>query len=139
MTPIDDIRIGNHIALVDYRGPDRCNRGGQPKPMRFDGDPLEVVAISLPFLAVVNGPHLLTIDTRMYDVQKLKPHYVRTVHRFVDSMPSEEEIEARHPDPRRCVRCGERLRHRNDKQTKFEWRLICPNCGNDQTPELVET
>jgi len=89
MTPIDDIRVGMWIAVCGNKhNSDACD---------FLGKPMEVLAVSLPWLCVT-GPR--SIDLRCWEVQRVTPQYVR-------AMQGAKYRRKQRPvdDPSRCPRC----------------------------------
>jgi hypothetical protein len=91
MTAVDDLKVGMFVAIVgDYepkgwREPEMSpffsmcyGEPTKPKP-RATGQPLQIVAISLPFLAVTDGEKKYPIDVRECQLQRLSPAYVRAM------------------------------------------------------------
>lgn len=75
------------------------------------GDWIQVVAISLPFIAIrrLDG-RTRSIDARRWDVQRLSKAYVNA-YRDAGETPTrarKTKPVVEQPDPRTCERCGER-------------------------------
>lgn len=131
MTPIDDLKPGDFIAVVEDKRdlPDCYSRG----MFTFNGLPLEVLAISLPFLAVNDGCTTTSLDVRQWGVRKVNRQYVKAMQ---DASPDlvlprgrkRRKVRKTKPDPKDCPRCGSRMVEKLDKPTSA-WFLTCRMCG----------
>lgn len=131
MTPIDDLNVGDFVAVVGCKRLP-VNAWGQPIEGEYHGKPYRILEICLPFLCVAEGEHVTTIDVRQWEVQRVSKRYAKLMESV--GPRSRRQRKKDKPDPRNCPRCGCRMRqeHLNDN-----WRLICPECKWDGG--LVET
>lgn len=158
MTPEDDLKVGQWIAIVTEivadtsEGPEWSPFGWGHSPRResnVDGRPLRILAISLPFIAVTDGMNRFPIDVRESKVTKLSSSYVKAMarqqlprhqqgrsicetlsaNRFVISEPP-ERISEEKPE-RACPLCGDRLIERHREKV---WFLACRLCGFEGGP-----
>lgn len=128
MTPVENLKIGNFVAVVRSRGTEaRAEEMWSRPQVRYDGEPLEVQAISLPFMAVSNSDgDIFSLDMRDVEVQKLNHRYVAWMQEATGRMEFRESS-GRPESHDGCPRCGGMLRQRltADRQ----WRNICSECG----------
>ena len=140
-TPIDDLKVGQFVAVVGTRqAPPRDWTGVEMEPT-YNGIPWEVVSISLPFLCVSFGGKTVALDTRVLDFVKVSRHYFDGMRGAKCPQARDKARKSRRrqkPDPGRCVRCGELFRQTMSKKTNFVWRKVCPNCGLDGGPVEVK-
>lgn len=154
-TPIDDLKVGMWIAVshTEESGGDmmspfsmfRSNRGVQ-----IDGRPLQIQAISLPFIAVTDGVNRMPLDIRTVEVQKLDKAYVKLLRQNerrqretqtqthgrgqptgIDYWVADNQPEQKEPEKRRdrcCPLCGNWLIERLINETS-DWVLACRECG----------
>jgi hypothetical protein len=146
MTPVDDLKPGMFVAVV-YReeatpppswGPMYIESGSyrtsSSPALGSNGQPLEILAMSLPFICVTDGKHRFAIDVRTTELKKLDPRYVKAM------TEEKREVEFTHtrrrkkkakdsPDSSKCPRCGSRLVQRVCKPGSGEWVDHCPQCG----------
>src|SRR5688572_19986213 len=122
MTPVDDLKDGMFVAICghkiresEYRSPFLFEWTGpvvEPRQPDFDGRPLEILAVCLPFLCVTDGKKRFAIDVRKWDVQRISRRYAEQMQasetegakRFKKRPKKKEK-----PDPGTCPRCGGRL------------------------------
>lgn len=139
MTPVDDIRVGMFVAICQYRGQEQAYPWEGCQEPRFDGAPLEVLEVCLPFLCVTDGRKRFAVDVRLWGVQKVSPKYAAAMQtpesagkaRFLKGKRKKKPK----PDPRSCPRCHTRMVERLIVEvTGNHWRLVCPECGKDSGP-----
>lgn len=144
-TPIDDLRRGDWIAMVGFRGEQEESPFGRQQ-VRFDGSPLRVLEISLPFLAVCDGQgRTFSVDVRDWAVQRVSDRYAEVLHQTQGALREQNKGRLRRrrrrrekPDPLLCPRCGDRLRQFMSRSTDYRFRFVCPTCGFDSGPVLKE-
>lgn len=97
-----------------------------PEDVQFCGTPLLVVAISLPFVCVQDGPQRSTLDLRVWDVQVLGRRYVQAM------LEADGECCQLPPTlgPGQCPQCGAKLIQRYASKDR-NWRTVCPGCDYD--------
>lgn len=85
MTPIDDLKRGDWIAIVG-----RADKPETAKWSESDGFPLQIEEMSLPFLAVWVRDVIKTVDIRWFNVRKVTSRYARIVlaHGVANTRPS---------------------------------------------------
>lgn len=113
MTPVDDLCVGQYVCVSgDKRVTDGC----------ATGEPYKIVAIDLPFIALLNRRGAIDgIDTRVYALKRVSKRYWNV---FVGADYHEDEHVADDNYPR-CVRCGERLVQRS---VTGKWHYYCRQC-----------
>lgn len=144
MTPADDLRVGQHVAVIRVKSTaDGFMNGvyGNPQPPSYDGYPLKILAISLPFVSVSNGREVFGLDVRDIDVKVVNAKYVKAmtsteVLRKIRRRKRKKEK----PDPKLCPNCKEgclveRLIVQAGKPNI--WIAVCTVCGYGSEP--VET
>lgn len=153
MTHVEDIEVGDYIAIVSDRTSAQNMEGnflvGQ-MCQNFDGRPLRVIAVCLPFLCLDSSQG--SVDVRRFGVQKLTKEYVRAWKRSHDNkitFGAEARRKSRKkkqaPDGKFCPRCGgpmvERLILGKEGivlgKSNSVWRIICTSCGHDDGPAKV--
>jgi len=141
MTPIDDLKVGDYVAVVNSKAPCRTDFFGNDRPHEYDGKPFRIQAISLPFLALEWGEHVLSLDVRAHEVQKVSWRYAKALtpngsQEAVLTTPRKKKRRKR--DKSLCPRCGERLIQRltTGVLMKNIWVLVCSNddCGFEAGP-----
>ena len=132
MTPIDSLKVGHWVAVVR----DKTIPEGLPPEVKisYSGQPVNIVAVSLPFLAVFDGEKIDAIDVREYEVQRVSNRYVKAM--LMKPPESSQDGPEGKTDPNACPRCGERLVQRltQRKESQGEWRAFCANCKLDAGP-----
>lgn len=140
----ENLHVGQWIAITDeHRRPQPDLSmpfffGGTPS--RVDGKPLQIKAISFPFLCVSDGHHLFSIDTRAQNVITLHRSYVKLLkgrrqhsedRDYAKWWTGEEKENDDAPEPRCCPMCGERLVERliDSGTPEATWILACRSCG----------
>lgn len=127
-TPVDDLKPGMWLAVVARKfDPPRRSWYAEPEPAVFDGSPAKILAISLPFLCAQCGDHRMSIDLRMYAVQKLNNEYVAaaTGRPFQEIKTGRKKKPKPERDERDCPRCGARM---HQSCVNSVWRYQCPEC-----------
>jgi hypothetical protein len=152
MTPVDDLKPGMFVAIVDredsapepsgftmvYSGFGETSYSRHSSPSS-DGQPLEIIAMSLPFICVTDGKRRFAIDVRTTYLKKLDPRYVKAMTEeqreaeFTATRKRKKRESAEH-DSSRCSRCGGRLVQRLVKPGSGEWLDFCPQCGGGTSP-----
>jgi hypothetical protein len=93
MTPADDLKPGMWVATVGKEQPEEEDSsqfgvfsfnpfGGsshRAEKVRFSGVPMQILAVSLPFICVIGDSKQFAIDLRVVDVQRLNRQYVRAM------------------------------------------------------------
>lgn len=75
-TPIDDISVGDYLVITHINGEFLNRKDNQI----VSGEPLKLLALGLPFLAVLRcDGHRASIDTRVVTVQKVPEEYGRAI------------------------------------------------------------
>lgn len=105
-----------------------------------NGKPLQVVAMSFPFIAVTDGVKRVALDYRRYELRKLDRKYVEAMRgRSVDTRTYEdpsnylvEEPGIARPDGI-ITPSGKRRRKKKEDR-----RGHCPRCGNRMVELLVD-
>lgn len=105
MTPIDDLNEGQWIAIHSEKvtEEDYCQCGCGKRLTRgviADGAPLQVIAISLPFILVEEGDKKYTVDVRRTNVVKLTKKYVKEFNYYL--VKRKEERNERIYTPSHC-------------------------------------
>lgn len=134
MTPVDDLKVGGYVAVVGVKDNDQPEPFGffTPRPKAFDGLPVQITAISLPFVAVKDARgNIGAFDVRTFDLQIVSRRYAEAMQL---AKPKRRRKRKEKPDPQWCVRCGGRLLQRLSKDSKFAWHVVCPECGWDGGP-----
>ena len=144
MTAIDDLKPGMWIAVTGKREEDAPDYqdfpffGGQRKSHVFDGFPLRILAISLPFIAVDRGGSVQSIDVRKFTVTRMNRSYVNVAAEFEPSIKLKRKRRKKEkPDPRACPRCVANIIQRrviSPDPAKQAWFNVCSGCGFDQGP-----
>lgn len=147
-TPIDALKVGDWIALVDLIAEQPTNTFGFRVEAEFNGLPYKIIAIDLPFILVHGMPGKCAIDTRRFQVKRMSREYVKAAFRDCDRLrdtrravkppafaqPRRKREKPQEPDPRDCPRCGERMVQRQSKEEitgDVIWRYKCNYCGFD--------
>lgn len=139
----DELKVGMYVAVTAYKGEEQTTPWGHTyKPtIQFDGEPLKILAKSMPFVSVTDGHKVYAIDWRSWDIQKLSPHYVRAMlvnRQGCQSVTASELMETtgqrrkrkhknKYTGPSVCPRCGG-----NRGQGEGVWRWYCPDCGLEE-------
>ena len=130
MTPIDDLSVGDFVAITKEHAECDCM---ECRNIRYDGNPLLIQAISLPFMLVYDGKGMESIDLRYFEVVKLDKKYVNklikhtrdTLGIAVGRMISSISKELQHTG--KCPRCGTQMeRAEAAENIKI---IACNNCG----------
>lgn len=159
MTPVDDLHVGQWIAVVGHVEQEEADDpwsqmfGGRRKAI-FDGKPLKILAISLPFICVTDGYNRAGLDMREVRVKKLSKSYVEAMslrsqvrervsdveRRFGVTLPVTQDVDPavkqQKEEPKStegmCPICGHKLISR-----KYEgdsaWVFACKECGFEGT------
>ena len=141
---LDDLRVGKWIAIesdaaepVENPFGDYSFFGRQSKKGSLvNGQPLQIKAISLPFLAVTDGNHRFSLDTREVRVCLLDPKYVKAmtqekpVGTKARGVAVPERRRKKKPEPvqerrRACPECGG---HLHEVCQGGDWFFRCPDC-----------
>lgn len=142
-TPIDDLHVGQWIAVVESAEHETDFNPFSmfaPTPRsKVTGQPLKIVAISLPFLAVSDGHRRFPIDVREVQVKKLHKKYVECLkaRQAIEERPNSgptfavaetEKAAEKKPEGKfgLCPVCGDRLIQR---KSTGDWHLACRECG----------
>jgi predicted RNA-binding Zn-ribbon protein involved in translation (DUF1610 family) len=147
MTPLDDVKPGMYVAVAGSRSIEAAPDYSMglfgvaiAKSSHYGGEPLEVLAVSLPFVCVTDGNKRYALDVRDVDLQKLDRKYVREMTANLSRPDSiQERIRKRtsKADPSECPRCGHKCVQRLTKPGSGQWDLHCPQCGLNEQPAPV--
>ena len=120
MTPVDDLNVGDTVAVIN-------NKYHHRKCGDFSGRPWVVVAISLPFLALHDGAEVQSLDVRAWDVKKVSTQYAQAMTGTLETVVVPAVI-----DPYTCLQCGDRYCERMyTVKKKNQWRWWCRTCHHD--------
>jgi len=103
----------------------------------FNGLPLEVLAISLPFVAVTDGHKRFAVDSRQYKLHRVDHSYVRAMAAAVGRGPLTARPKRRRkqkPEAGACPRCFHKMTEVLIMGPNRAWHRICKNCGHDDGP-----
>lgn len=121
----DELKPGKFFVVTDFHNRP-CG-----KVVRLDGYPFKIVALEFPFiLCERHDPTPTCIDFRVMQIKVCCPKYAAAYWRSLGGEKSKSHSETLKEDWPRCVRCGERLRERKEKEG---WKDFCPNC--DEKPK----
>jgi predicted RNA-binding Zn-ribbon protein involved in translation (DUF1610 family) len=133
ITAPEDLKIGQHVAIVKMKIelPECSMPWERPQHIRYDGVPLRILAVSLPFVSVTNGRSVIALDLREVDVRRLTPHYVKQMTSTSEVRSRKQKNKKRKKDARACPRCEGRMIERLIVEAGKEntWVLVCPQCG----------
>lgn len=142
------LKKGDLIALTDFHNEDETPptyeelmMGGQRRARtQFDGKPWRIVSISLPFLLVTDGKKRVSIDTRMWSVQRVSKEYAREwrseeqttetlkkgkkTNDLFKKKPRKEK-----PGLDQCTKCGGKMKQALKGHQVWKW--VCSECGNE--------
>lgn len=154
MTRRDDLEPGQYIAIVDcldVAAYCRFNAYADAyESPKFDGRPLEILAVSLPFLCVTDGIVTFALDLNAWEVQRVTREYAEAMlasrpgaappiptkgKRRKKSVFAQAIAASQQPDPQACPRCGDRMVQ--VLNIGSGWQLICRQCGNNGGPVQV--
>lgn len=131
MTQVDDLKIGMCVVLVGCKT-HMVDAWGREIEPDYNGWPVEILEISLPFLCVTDGQRNFAIDVRRWEVIQVTKRYVEcmrasaveTVQKFTKTKTSRRYKKKPHPND--CPRCGCRMRQKSKGQGEYRW--FCPDC-----------
>ncbi|MEM9827568.1 MAG: hypothetical protein AAF958_13335 [Planctomycetota bacterium] len=140
MTPADSLYVNNWGAIVDSQHELAVAENSKflVPPTVFTGEPVQILAIFLPFLCVRRARSGLndTIDLRRFNVQKLETAYVKAMlanHTEASYLEASERLAEKsvaEPQSKRiCPVCGESMSEVAIIGVRKEWHLNCQNCG----------
>jgi hypothetical protein len=147
MTPVDDLKPKDWVAVTKLDRPEPEGGGygyfgdmfgGRPKrPVTYEGQPLEIQAISLPFISVCDGKQVFAIDVRETQVQRLSRQYVQAMTRPVQQVCSDQQRKRRRkraekPSGVYCAHCGcGKFREIGVANgSNLVWQRVCSRCGS---------
>lgn len=133
MTAIDDLKVGMWIAVTKLHH-EQCESFWGHRPVAYGGEPLRVLAVSLPFICVHDGEKAISLDCRIIEVQKLTPKYVRAMRLIQQAPPQRAKRKRRKRDPMLCprCRCGRLIQRATTQSGEVVWDLYCTQCGYSQ-------
>jgi len=116
MTQIDDLRKGQYVAVTQF-----CVDESEQQLLghvEYSGIPLEVLAISLPFICLRNvlNDTVSAMDVRNRKFQRVTPQYVRQMRKASGNKPLAK-------NEYRCTNCGTSL-----ATNPSEGFMFCPAC-----------
>lgn len=139
MTAVDDLKPGMFVAVTRLKQIEESASdpmefwGHRPQSRVYNGQPLEVLAVSPPFVSVAAQGKVWAFDVRETEVQKLDRRYVRSFEHGTAAIPSakRKRKKKQKPDPSRCPRChaGRLIQRLIVKPAGNEWCLACTQCG----------
>lgn len=136
---LDNMRVGRYVIVREVFASDitvtevngipfvaRANNYMVIPPV--NGAPLEIVSISLPFIAVITPVgELCSIDTRLCELIPASRQYVRAFEDYLSEMESAQIAESAPQPSRLCPMCGSSL---CEKRVGIgSWALHCNQCG----------
>lgn len=136
MTHPEDLRPGQYVALVGCKRDQQVvtKRGGlwiEACDVKFDGMPLKIVSISLPFICVDHPDgDRIGLDIRDWDFKRLSRHYARSM--LAAPTYATQLVKTNAPGPGHCQRCGSKLIQR--RVGDGQWATICPECDGQKPP-----
>lgn len=131
---VDDMKVGHWVVVVEKITVDERFA----MTYTLNGRPWEILAINLPFIAVLSGDCLTSFDVREYRFERCNRRYAEImlqaadqgskIHHYVERREKRKKgtVDASGV-LKRCVNCAERLRQRLDKATR-KWCWVCPRC-----------
>lgn len=138
----ENLHVGNWVTpveVVEYEQPMHPMHPGAapPEPEEYwsrrtaNGMPLQIKAMSWPWLVVCDGERRWAIDSRNVKLVKLNRAYVREAKLIeTEEIQWEEEPASAIEDPGgRCPRCHYPGQPRQVMTIGGGWHLECPNCG----------
>lgn len=130
----NEIKRGIYIVIVKVKKNKVKNTMFGPVEVdwEFDGEPLEVLSVALPFIAVTNGGDRFSLDLRECDVLQVNRQYVEARrdprHFSGKKAVTGKKQRKEKKDSNGCPRCGTRMIQRiREKQNV--WTIVCPTCG----------
>lgn len=139
MTHPENIHVGNWVS-VEPKQVDDSPYFPSHRPLTHlppAGQPLQVRALSLPFVALSDGEQVFPVDTREAELRILHRKYVKTMKDFIvddqgimvvpDTASAPQIREAVVRDTKSCPNCGHRMVER--LQVPSTWILACRQCG----------
>ena len=142
-TPTDDLQPGDFVAVVEDTGIGvEYQDSYSPKPVIdpiYDGIPLEIIAISLPFLCVSNGRRRFGLDIRRYHVKKVNNRYAKEMQdarspgRKQRKFREEGQIVFEEDTTGCCPRCHVKM---IQTVVKGEWVYLCKHCHFNGGPAV---
>lgn len=144
MTPIDDIKRGDFIAVTKGPRQRSCGFfgfGEEPEEMAYDGMPIEVVEISLPFICgLLPDGRRGAFDVRVFQFQRVTKRYAESWQARTEPASQRRrrmKLPKGDADPRRCVRCGSMMVQRLMMKSgtgENRWNYWCDGCASDGGP-----
>ncbi len=146
----DELKAGQWVVLTEEITKDEGYQesnifGSRHYHWRPDGQPLEVLAVDLPFVMVkaLSGA-VSSVDIRYYRLMKCYKKYVQaaideTENRRMSPVQERRIVGKRRKkikekkEPRACPRCGTKMIERKTEGLGG-WRKVCPECGLDKGP-----
>lgn len=119
MIAVDDLKVGMWVAVtrLDRESPDAgCDNpffSFQRRPTTYGGQPLKILAVSLPFVSVCDGRQVFALDVRETEVTRVDRRYVRAM-----------TLET----PAVCRERQRKRRRMRKKTAKCDGTVICPRC-----------
>ena len=148
----DDIKVNMWVAIIQVLEEDNGYDynpfwgGGRTPTLPVDGRPLQVIAISLPFVAVRDGEYRYSVDIRKYVLSRIHKTYKRMmtgkraggsdIHPGAAHSVEHVDTVATHQEDNRgnCPMCGERLRQVMTEHAPGVWFFRCKQCGFEGAP-----
>ncbi len=127
---VENLKIGDWIVVMSYKHwSEVADQDGVIGRPIFDGRPLNLRAVGLPFLAVESlDGEVDAIDLRDYEIQKVGDEYAEAFMDLGDEYEDEEEPSQPAPPAARmkCPLCSSKLQER--RTGPGAWVLAC-ECG----------
>lgn len=136
MTPVDDLNVGDWIAVVDQLVDPEPSQSpwemitANCRPT-YDGSPWRIKAISLPFIAVTDGKRNCALDVRRWAVQRVSKKYADSMYGkpAVKKKRVRVVVEEHNPQADECPKCRQRLVQRLIFENgEGHWREMCRSC-----------
>ncbi len=158
---VENLKVGEYIAILScYEKREEATDdamamfGFSRRQQRtgFDGRPLEILAIHIPWIAVHDGINTFTIDLRVWGVRKVSTRYAQAIRGSIRepirvsgeigvSRVGRRRRKKEKPDKSLCPRCQSKMIQRQvitPDPNKKGWFVICPTCGFDNGKVATE-
>lgn len=118
----DDLNIGDWVAMTWSRMGERFIEVNPDSELGYTGDPLEIQAISLPFICVRNvSGDVAAMDTRDHRFTRVNRNYVDAMSLAGRQQRIEMEVE---PDAPFCPNCTADLKAKMGTAGNKTWRCV---------------
>lgn len=127
--PLDSIRRGDFLVIVRSRlDESRTLWDGSIQHRNYDGMPMRVLHVELPFIVVQHERGIQPVDARIWDFHRVSRKYANAAAAAGALHKRKRRTKL---DERSCPRCGCRLQQR---YIADQWCIFCPNCSFNGGP-----